>query len=86
MPGTTIIVKWPAGEIRVKQEECDIWDYVKSADPNGFYRPYLEENVGKQHWSWDWTLGNNGAADNTLTIKFRKGKEAEAMYCALMWA
>jgi hypothetical protein len=86
MPGTTIKVKWPEGEICIKQEASDIWDYVRSADPNDHYRPYMETNVGRQGWDWDWTMMDHDVSQNTLTIKFRRGKEHWATLIALRWA
>jgi hypothetical protein len=46
VPGITITVIWPNGEISDST--------LTSSDPNDHYRPWLEENVGKQHWDWDW--------------------------------
>lgn len=93
MPGTTIAVKWPVGEVRIRQEPSGLWDYIRSADPNDHYRPWLEYNVGKQHWDWDWRHGqkaaNNGAGTcgyDTLIIKIRKKKSKWATAAALIWA
>lgn len=87
MPGTIIKVKWPVGEIRIKHQSAlgIIWENISSADPNAHYRPYLETNVGRQGWDWDWTMMDSDCRDNTLTIKFRKGKESWASLVALMW-
>lgn len=78
MPGTTIKVKWPVGEVRIKQEQSGIWDYVRSADPNDHYRPWLEKYVGKQGWDWNWKLDPHGF--DSLIIKFRRGKEKYASH------
>lgn len=69
MPGTTITVKWPI--------------FHNSADPNEIYRPWLEENVGRQGWDWDWRIGDS--VTDTLTIKFRKGRDKYAIIAALDW-
>lgn len=82
-PGPSIFVKWPSGEIRIKQEESDIWDYVRSADPNDHYRPWLEENVGRQKWDWDWRMGS--VDPDTVEIKFRQGKASWATMASLLW-
>ena len=96
MPGEEIVVPWPTGEIRIRQEESPIWDSVRSADPNDHYRPELESLVGKQGWDWQWrhrietTMYSPGYEDKMITgdkvvIKFRWGKEKEAMYFRLKW-
>jgi hypothetical protein len=81
--GPSIQVKWPIGEIRIRQEESDIWDYVRSADPNDHYRPWLEENVGKQYWDWDWRIGS--VDPDTVEIKFRRNKAPWATMASLLW-
>lgn len=86
MPGTVINVRWPTGETRIKQEPSGIWDYVKSADPNDHYRPWMEQHVGRQGWDWDWGMGNLDATENRLTIKFRRGREHSASVAALRWS
>ena len=86
MPGITIKVKWPVGEIRLKQEQSDIWDHVRSADPNDHYRPWMKKYVGKQGWDWDWSMIDNDISENKLTIKFRKGKVEFATMAALRWS
>jgi hypothetical protein len=85
MPGVVINVRWPVGEIRIKQEESNIWDYVRSADPNDHYRPWLEKNVGKQGRDWNWGMANNDASENRLTIKIRKSKSNYAVIALLRW-
>lgn len=77
MPGYCITVKWPVGMV-------EFTDY-ESPDPNDHYRPWLEENVGKQGWDWDWEMTNNDITTNSLTIKFRLGKKSYAMMAALKW-
>jgi hypothetical protein len=93
MPGVVINVKWPKGQIRVGPSHRlgwngigDYFEYVESADPNDFYRPWLEEHVGKQGWDWNWGMGNNDAAENRLTIKIRRKHEKYATMAALRWS
>jgi hypothetical protein len=93
MPGIIVEVRWPVGLVKIRQEESGIWDYVRSADPNDHYRPWLENHVGRQGWDWDWRVGPH-AADNgfgtigvdKVKIKFRKGKGKFATMANLKWA
>ena len=93
MPGVIINVVWPVGEVFIVDESSSRWDWsmsaarqaVFSADPNDHYRPWLEEHVGRQGWDWNWGLLDNNAAENRLTIKFRRGKESWATMAALKW-
>lgn len=90
MPGVVIKVKWPRGRIT---KPCT--DYptnsieireVFSADPNDHYRPWMEANVGQQGWDWNWRLTDNDAAEDRLTIKFRRGRDQWATVAALRWS
>lgn len=99
MPGTVVEVRWPVGPVEI-DESMSQWDWtigpskyiVDSADPNDHYRPWLERNVGRQGWDWNWRLGKI-AADNgadtrgydTLTIKLRKKHAALASFLAIKW-
>lgn len=56
MPGEVITVKWPSGNIVVDHNH-PLWqdmggavcvDLGFSSDPNDHYRPWLEQNVGRQ--------------------------------------
>ena len=58
--GTSVIMPWPHDEI--------------TADPNEFWRPWLEENVGRQAWRWNWRIAYD--VDNAVEIKFRREKDA----------
>lgn len=86
MPGVIINVRWPVGEIRIRQEESNIWDYVRSADPNDHYRPWMEQHVGRQGWDWDWGMANRDAVDNRLTIKIRQRHAKYATIAAMRWS
>jgi hypothetical protein len=62
------------------------WYIVESADPNDHYRPWMEANVGRQGWDWDWCMRDNDVAENRLTIKIRQKYQEHAMLVALKWA
>ena len=93
MPGVTIKVKWPNGEIIVDDSDPR-WEDIggatmmkfHSADPNDHYRPWMEENVGKQGWDWDWCMTDDDVSKNRLTIKFRRRREHHAIVASLKWA
>jgi len=94
IPGVKIKVKWPYGEIVAGPGPSDPgwrdWGgaaYIKfpSAGPNDHYRPWLEKNVGKQGWDWDWKIVDNDMSTDKLTIKFRLGKEQYASIVGIMW-
>lgn len=64
-----IIVNWPSATAGLHPE------------PNESYRPWLEENIGKQKTDWDWHIysvvhdtiiiySNNEAALNMFSLKF----------------
>lgn len=92
IPGITFRVDWPNGDVIVT-EDHPLWDWtigasryiVQSADPNEHFRPWLEKNVGKQGWDWDWCLADKDVTENKLTIKFRKSKEEYATIFRLRW-
>lgn len=93
MPGVKIEVKWPRGNVVVDHNDPRwidlggaVWvDLGFSANPNDHYRLWLEQNVGRQGWDWDWSLENNNAAEDRLTIKIRRGKSKYATIAALKW-
>ena len=96
MPGVTIEVPWPTGHIVVESGHPR-WDWalgatlqqVFSSDPNDHYRPWMEQHVGRQGWDWNWRIGKitstPGPAQDTLIIKFRRGREKYATIAALRW-
>lgn len=69
VPGEVVAVPWP--------------DTEESSDPNETYRPFLEANVGRQGWDWQWDIDTTGW---DLLIKLRKGKTKWGPILALMWA
>lgn len=89
MPGTTIRVAWPTGWTEPVPAAGGGFIQMESADPNDHFRPWLEQNVGRQGWDWDWRLGEitgaQGSANGPtyltgdyLDIKFRRGREKYA--------
>lgn len=93
MPGPVIKVRWPRGEIVVDHNDprwfdCGgaVWVKFESADPNDHYRPFLEKNVGRQGWDWNWGLSDNDATEDRLTIKVRQKHEKYAIIMALQWS
>lgn len=92
VPGTVIKVQWPRGKIVVDHNDprwCDlggaVWVELDSADPNDFYRPWLEEHVGRQGWDWNWGFVGNDVSENCLTIKIRRSKDKYATIALLKW-
>ena len=96
MPGEIVTVKWPSGELEITPDH-PLWDWsigpdsyrVNSADPNEWYRPWLEKHVGRQGWDWNWriapvALGCYSPGDR-LVIKLRKKKAHFASMISLMW-
>lgn len=81
MPGTEIVVRWPVGWC----EPDHLGNQVQSADPNDHYRPWMEANVGRQCWDWDWDIKQVTDSETQLLIKFRKGKETQAMEAWMLW-
>jgi len=100
MPGTTIKVSWSGVNIIISEDDprwnsnfiVREWSVgsrtyrLESFDPNNHYRPWLESNVGRQGWDWDWILQEDDIRDNTLTIKFRFGHSESATAAKLLWS
>lgn len=93
MPGVEIEVLWPRGKVIVTPDQPG-WDWslgathqeIFSADPNDHYRPWLEKNVGRQGWDWNWRIGQVATRpeeSDTVLIKFRKARADSAMMFAL---
>lgn len=93
MPTVEIKLRWPVGEITVGPDDPG-WDWTlgatyqsyMSADPNDHYRPWLEQNVGRQSWAWDWKIIDNDASANCLTLRVRQDKAKYATMAAMRWA
>jgi hypothetical protein len=85
---TEVVVNWPQGWT----PQDHLGNSAESADPNVWYRAWLETNVGPQGWAWDWRINKVYVPDNnplievrdSLKIKFRKAADATAF--ALKWA
>jgi len=85
---TEVVVTWPQGWT----PQDHLGNSAESADPNVWYREWLETNVGSQGWAWDWRINKVYVPDNnplievrdSLKIKFRKSADATAF--ALKWA
>jgi hypothetical protein len=87
MPGVVVTVRWPIGWVSLENDsQSDQTFTARSADPNDHYRPWMEANVGRQGWDWDWGMANNDARNDTLTIKIRQKHAAHATIIALKWA
>lgn len=57
-----IIIEWPVTG--------------KSADPNFFFRDWLEKNVGHQEKDWDWCVDSKKMGGDSLRISFKDKKDA----------
>jgi hypothetical protein len=81
---TEVVVDWPQGWT----PQDHLGNSAQSADPNVWYRAWLETNVGPQRWTWDWRIKNDMSyysdSVDQLIIKFRKPVDATAF--ALKWA
>ena len=69
---------WPRGWAPL-DESGEV--HAESADPNDWYRWWLEKYVGSQGWAWDWRIGyisdiSEVPCNDTLVIKFRDPKMA----------
>ena len=84
--GPTITVKWPVGWVVLHVFPDGSQTSAESADPNDHYRPWMEKNVGRQNRDWVWGLRDNNAAENRLTIKFRRSKAKLATMAVILWA
>lgn len=71
---TQIVVKWPRGWAVLHDDGQGGKVSTQSSDPNDFWRVWLETNVGKQGWQWEWRIHNTG--DDLLAIRFRKPEDA----------
>lgn len=86
VPGVIINVKWPKGWVVLHEDSDGSCVSTESADPNDHYRPWMEKNVGKQGWDWNWGLADRDATDNRLTIKIRRKHAKYATIAAMRWS
>ena len=64
-------IPWPHGWT----PQDHLGNSALTADPNEWYREWLEKHVGRQNWTWDWDIGSTGDP-YTLVLKFRNPKHA----------
>ena len=87
--GPEISVKWPSGWVLLHEDQDGGKVSTDSADPNDHYRPWLEENVGKQGWDWNWkhhiVANDNEVLDDRVIIKFRKKHQDAALIAKILW-
>jgi len=94
--GPEISVKWPSGWVVMHEDQDGGKVSADSADPNDHYRPWLEKNVGKQGWDWQWkhhmedTMLTPGYEDEVtakdrVIIKFRKRHQESALIAKMLW-
>lgn len=84
MAGATVIVKWPI----LSKIQTTHGPFIFTGDPNESYRPWLEENVGKQGIDWEWRVRFgvlHGERTDHVQIYLRRGKTKFAPMIALMW-
>ena len=94
MRHTDVVVKWPVGWAILHDDGKGGITSTESADPNDHYRPWLEANVGKQCWDWNWEPGPVAAVSDdgsdlgcdTVRIALRKKQAHFASIIALKWA
>jgi len=86
MPGVIINVQWPRGWVILHEHPDGSTVSAESADPNDHYRPWLEKNVGRQGWDWNWGVAGTDASENRLTIKIRQKFQDRATIAALKWS
>jgi hypothetical protein len=77
--GAIVDVKWPGPSVTYGSFTFG------TNDPNEHYRPWLEENVGKQGRDWDWTNWS-GTENFEIRIVVSKRKASLAPMIALMWS
>lgn len=79
VPGYVVTVPWPRGWTEMDH----LGNQMESSDPNDHYRPWLEANVGRQGWDWDWRLSDNC---RDLMVRFRRGKRDSMVQFSMKWA
>lgn len=79
---SSVVLPWP----RNAWTEMDhLGTQIRSTDPNDHWRPWLEENVGKQGWDWDWRLVELQIGYDHVEVGFRRGKWDARTAFALRW-
>lgn len=54
VPGVIVSVPWPSGWVELHKAADGSAVAAESSDPNDHFRPWLEENVGRQGIDWEW--------------------------------
>lgn len=80
-------IVWPGSEDPRWRDWGDT-AYVRfdSSDPNDHYRPWLEKNIGRQGWDWDWALTDDDMTKNQVTIRIRRKHRHYVPLLALKWS
>lgn len=76
MPSNVVTVAWPQGWT----ETDHLGNQFLSSDPNDHWRPWLEKNVGRQYWSWDWRISTDC---QNVEIQFRK--KQDMLHFTMRW-
>lgn len=87
--GPEISVRWPSGWVVLDEMPDGSTTSTQSADPNDHFRPWLEKNVGRQGWDWNWrhhiVATDNEIIDDQVIIKFRKKHQDAALIAKMRW-
>ena len=79
MTAEVITLLWPIGTT----EPDSNGETHESADPNDHWRPWLEANIGRQHFDWEWDV--NAKDLDMVEIRVRRGKRDFAIQAKLRW-
>lgn len=97
VPGVEITLPWPTGWVVLQEDPDGSKVSAESSDPNDHYRPWLEKNIGKQGWDWEWkhiitdTMITPGyeqemTAKDRVLIKIRNKHKEAAMVMKLLYS
>lgn len=78
----SVVLPWPKNAWTVMDH---LGTQIQSSDPNDHWRPWLEENVGRQGWDWDWRLVQLINGYDHVEVGFRRGKTDAKTAFALRW-
>lgn len=95
--GVEITLPWPTGWVVLHEDPDGSKVSAESSDPNDHYRPWLEKNIGKQGWDWEWkhiitdTMITPGyeqemTAKDRVLIKIRNKHKEAAMVMKLLYS
>lgn len=94
VPKVETVLPWPSGWVVLDEHADGSKVSTDSADPNDHYRPWLESNVGRQYWDWDWepvlgpVQGNQRGSWQTkdgVRLFVRQDKGKYATIATLKW-